>query len=140
MAISGSPQPTLAQVTTFLNKSFNDIYQAGLGNLNNWSPQHTEIIDTVKKAVDFIFYGDMDAPTEVDDMENTQYTEILGYHLYRTLREFEDGVIIKRSDYYDDDLGALPKQVQKLAEKYADIWNILAVEILNNGVTAAVTT
>jgi phage major head subunit gpT-like protein len=140
MAITGSPQKTLAAVTTILDNLFQTTYQAGLGNLNNWAPQHTNVKDTVKRAINYIFYGDHNAPTEVDDYENDHYTEILGYQLERGLRQFQDGIKILRSDYNDDDLGILKDQVNALAQKYSDIWNILAVEILNNGATAAVTT
>jgi phage major head subunit gpT-like protein len=140
MAIYGSPLKTLAAITKILDNTFQTSYQAGLGNLNNWAPQHLREKDTVKRAIDYIFYGDVDAPTEVEDYENDHYTEILGYNLERGMRQFQDGFKILRSDFIDDDLGILQDQVNALAVKYADIWNLLAVEILNNGATAAVTT
>jgi hypothetical protein len=139
MAIFASPQRNLAALTTLLSGIFNDAYLAGLGNLDNWAPSHTKIIDTVKRAVTYIFYGDANPIEEVGENENYRYDDLLGFHLEQTMREFQGGVQISKKDYVDDDLGILNDQVTALATRYSDIWNVLAVEILNNGATTVET-
>lgn len=140
MAITKDIQRDIAATSVVINNLFQESYKAGLGLNNNWVGPHVREFDTAKRAVDFVFYGNWNAPTQVGELQEYQYKEILGYLYELGMNEYQDGVQITKRDWLDDDLGILTSQVQALAEKYASIWRFLAVDILNNGATSAVQT
>jgi phage major head subunit gpT-like protein len=141
MAITLSTPERLNNITRLLNREFQTSYKAGLELSNNWTPPHVAgPVDTVKRAVDFIFYGDVDEPEELGEFQDPEYVDLAGYELYLQMKEYQNGPRIPKKDWVADEIGALQQQVMSMGEKYSLIWRFLAIDILNNGATSAVTT
>jgi phage major head subunit gpT-like protein len=140
MAINKVTPNTLNAVSVLLSRLFHDIYKASLDQSSNWITPHMAVQDTKKAAIDFIWYGAVDEPEEVEDLQDFEYTDLLGYQFELGTREFQNAVRIPKKDFIDDDLGILNQQVQSVGATYANLWRFLAIEILNNGATAAVQT
>jgi hypothetical protein len=117
-----------------------DSYQNGLKDPFNWVNGMFTQVDSVDDAITNIFYGSVGDPTRVLGPGSINYSTLMGSSYEFRKHQYKNGIKIDVHDFLADKVGFLPEMVRSIADKYASIYRIEAVDILNNGATSAVLT
>jgi len=124
-------------LTKQVSLDFNKSYQNGLKELSRWVQPHTQIVRTMKEVVNFIFDGDTDRPTQRLQGDPITGRGALIYQWELGHDYYADSFTVPWEDWQTEEYGLLKQRASRWAEKYSALPRYKAVDILNDGETAA---